>query len=117
MNEADWQEYRNSTYESMIAIETTFNPTLEITEDIANTTLEDLIKQNKGKYSKEELLQKEQNIKRIMKEEGYEFYRWDINPENRMEVICEGRKYDKDDNVIDKTKITATAWLIKQYMY
>lgn len=70
MNEAEWQEYRNSTYESMIAIETTFNPTLEITEDIANTTLEDLIKQNKGKYSKEELLQKEQNIKRIMKEEG-----------------------------------------------
>ena len=54
---------------------------------------------------------------RIMKEEGYEFYRWDINAENRMEVICEGRKYDRDDNVIDKTKIIATAWLIKEYMY
>lgn len=54
---------------------------------------------------------------RIMKAEGYDFWGWDLNPDNRMEVICEGRKWDKDDNVIAKAKIIATVWLIKQYMY
>ena len=48
MNEEDYQESRSL---DEIAVETTFEPTLELTDEIINSSLEDLIKQEKGKLS------------------------------------------------------------------
>ena len=53
MNEEEFQQYNEQRNEDgMIAIETTFEPTLELTDEIKNSTLEDLIRQGKGKLSK-----------------------------------------------------------------
>jgi len=53
MNEEEFQEFNEAkSQESMIAIETTFEPTLELTDEIKNSTLEELIRQGKGKLSK-----------------------------------------------------------------
>ena len=70
MTETEWTEYRSSAHNDMIAIETNFEPTLELTDEIINTSLEELIKQNKGKYSKKEQLQRDKEIEKIIKEEG-----------------------------------------------
>ena len=52
MNEEEFQEYDSKKHEEgMIAIETTFEPTLELTDEIKNATLEELIIQGKGKLS------------------------------------------------------------------
>ena len=49
MTEAEYQASRPS---GTIDIPTTFEPTLELTDEIKNTSLADLIKQRKGKPSK-----------------------------------------------------------------
>lgn len=48
MNAEDYQESRSL---DEIAIETTFEPTLDLTDEINNSSLEDLIKEEKGKLS------------------------------------------------------------------
>ena len=70
MTEAEWQEYRSSAHNNMIAIETNFEPTLELTDEILNTSLEDLIKQKKGKYCPKEQIQIDNEIQRLIKEKG-----------------------------------------------
>ena len=45
------EEYQETKPLDKIAIETTFEPTLELTDEIRNASLEDLIKQEKGKLS------------------------------------------------------------------
>ena len=67
MTEEEWQ---NSKPQDMIAIETTFEPTLELTDEILNTSLEDLIKQKKGKYCPKEQIQIDNEIQRLIKEKG-----------------------------------------------
>ena len=53
MNEEEFQEFNQAkNQDGMIAIETTFEPTLELTDEIKNSTLEELIRQGKGKLSK-----------------------------------------------------------------
>ena len=53
MNEEEYQEYNQAkNKDGMIAIETTFEPTLELIDEIKNSTLEELIRQGKGKLSK-----------------------------------------------------------------
>ena len=43
MNEEEYQEYQmQKVQENMIAIETTFAPTLELTDYIRNTSLEEI---------------------------------------------------------------------------
>ena len=52
MNEEEFQEFNQAkNQDGMIAIETTFEPTLELTDEIKNSTLEELIRQGKGKLS------------------------------------------------------------------
>lgn len=67
MTEEEWQ---NSKPQDVIAIETTFEPTLELTDEILNTSLEDLIKQKKGKYCPKEQIQIDNEIQRLIKEKG-----------------------------------------------
>ena len=55
--------------------------------------------------------------KRILAEDGFEIWKWTMNPEDRMELICEGRKYDRKDNLIDKITITITPKLFKYYLH
>jgi hypothetical protein len=45
------EEYQDSKPKDKIAIETTFEPTLELTDEIRNSTLEELIRKEKGKLS------------------------------------------------------------------
>jgi len=76
MNEEEFQEFNEAkSQEGMIAIETTFEPTLELTDEIKNSTLEELIRQGKGKLSKAdqakcEAYMSENKRKRKMKGEG-----------------------------------------------
>lgn len=75
MNEEEFQEYDSKKHEEgMIAIETTFEPTLELTDEIRNSTLEDLIKLGKGKLSKYDQQQKkiaDENERRKLKSQGH----------------------------------------------
>ena len=53
MNEEEFHEFNEvKNQDGMIAIETTFEPTLELTDEIKKSTLEELIRQGKGKLSK-----------------------------------------------------------------
>ncbi len=74
MNEKEFQEFNEAkSQEGMIAIETTFEPTLELTDEIKNSTLEELIRQGKGKFSKDDQAKCEAYMsenKRKMKGEG-----------------------------------------------
>lgn len=75
MDEEEFQEYnKQKNDEGQIAIETTFEPTLELTDEIRNSTLEDLIKQGKGKLSRyDQQRQKtaDENERRKLKSQGY----------------------------------------------
>ena len=58
----------------MIAIETTFEPTLELTGEIRNSTLEELIRQGKGKISKYDQMILDMKMKKVIKlykDKGY----------------------------------------------
>lgn len=74
MNEEEFQEFNEAkSQEGMIAIETTFEPTLELTDEIKNSTLEELIRQGKGKLSKDDQAKCEAYMsenKKKMKGEG-----------------------------------------------
>lgn len=64
LNEEEFQQYNEQRNEDgMIAIETTFEPTLELTDEIRNSTLEDLIRQGKGKLSKADQAKQDAFIK------------------------------------------------------
>lgn len=80
MTEEEWQ---NTKPQDVIAVETTFEPTLELTDEILNTSLEDLIKQQKGKYCPKEQIQINNEIQRLIKEEGVsmEFARFIVEQE------------------------------------
>ena len=82
LSEDEFQKINKEKNEvGMIAIETTFEPTLELTDEIRNSTLEELIMQGKGKLSKYDQMQvDEQNKiekreieaeKRQLKSQGY----------------------------------------------
>lgn len=75
MNEEEFQEYDSKKHEEgMIAIETTFEPTLELTIEIRNSTLEELIRKGKGKLSKYDQAKQDEYIKKRrneMKKEGF----------------------------------------------
>jgi hypothetical protein len=74
MNEEEFQKYDSVKHEEgMIAIETTFEPTLELTDEIKNATLEDLIIQGKGKLSKADQERQDAYMKKFredMRKEG-----------------------------------------------
>ena len=74
MNEEEFQEYDIKKHEEgMIAIETTFEPTLELTDEIRNATLEELIIQGKGKLSKADQERQDAYMKKFredMRKEG-----------------------------------------------
>ena len=71
MTEDQFQQYsKQKNEEGMIAIETTFVPTLKLTNEIKNTSLEDLIRQKKGKLSKFDQTRQKEYIEK-MKQEGY----------------------------------------------
>ena len=78
-------EYQKMLQESgTIAVPATFMPTLELTDEIRESSLEDLIIQNKGKYSAIEEEKREEYINKIIKE-------------SRQQAILEGRKFTKED--------------------
>ncbi len=74
LNEEEFQEFDGvKNQEGMIAIETTFEPTLELTDEIRNSTLEELIRQRKGKLSKADQAKQEtyrKEMRNKMKKEG-----------------------------------------------
>lgn len=74
MNEEEFQKYDSVKHEEgMIAIETTFEPTLELTDEIRNATLEELIIQGKGKLSKADQERQDaymKNFREEMRKEG-----------------------------------------------
>ena len=67
MTEQEWQE---SKQPNMILVEITFRPTLKLTDEIKNTSLESLIKQGKGQYNKKDKILIDKEVARLMKEEG-----------------------------------------------
>lgn len=71
----EFQKYADKKNEDgMIAIETTFEPTLELTEELRKTSLEELIKQGKGKLSKVDqmiLNEKKKKVINYLKRKGY----------------------------------------------
>ena len=74
LNEEEFQQHNEQRNEDgMIAIETTFEPTLELTDEIKNSTLEDLIRQGKGKLSKADQAKQDayrKEMRKKMKKEG-----------------------------------------------
>lgn len=74
LNEEEFKEFNEAkNQEGMIAIETTFEPTLELTDEIRNSTLEELIRQRKGKLSKADQAKQEtyrKEMRNKMKKEG-----------------------------------------------
>ena len=74
MNEEEFQEYNQAkNQEGMIAIETAFEPTLELTDEIRKSTLEELIRQGKGKLSKVDQAKHDtymREMRKKMKSEG-----------------------------------------------
>lgn len=67
MTEQEWHE---SKQPNMILVEITFRPTLKLTDEIKNTSLESLIKQGKGQYNKKDKILIDKEVVRLMKEEG-----------------------------------------------
>ena len=66
------EEYQENKPIDRIAIETTFEPTLDLTDEIRNTSLEDLIKQEKGMLSSSDQLRQknyERRREKLLKEE------------------------------------------------
>lgn len=81
-------EYRKMLQESgKIAVPATFMPTLELTDEIRESSLEDLIIQNKGKYSAFEEKRREEYINERIKNA-------------RQRAFSEGRKFTKQDEKI-----------------
>ena len=78
-------EYRQMLQESgMIAIPATFIPTLDLTDEIRESSLEDLIIQNKGKYSAFEEKKREVYINKRVEDE-------------RQRAFSEGREFTEQD--------------------
>lgn len=69
MSEDNFQEYNNKkNNDGLIAIETSFEPTLDLTDEIRNSTLEELIKQGKGKLSRYDQMRADEEKRMIQQE-------------------------------------------------
>lgn len=119
MNEEEFQQYNEQrNEEGMIAIETTFEPTLELTDEIRNSTLEDLIRQGRGKLSKADQARQEaykKELRKKMKEDGLSDEQIKSNRFSNLEF---SKPYVSSTDVIREYKlkyVPATSNLAKVY--
>lgn len=118
-NEEEFQEFDETmNQDGMIAIETTFEPTLELTDEIKNTTLEDLIKQGKGHLSKSDQAKQDAYLKERRKKMESEDISNKQTKESDLANIVPSRQYVSSTDIIREYKlkyVPATSNLAKVY--